>query len=97
MGGAVLGLGALREPDDLNLWYAAGLSDRLPGERYRLASALRPHAATQFALGWLVGAYPHHALPQCRPGAPRRAARTAGDRPRLRAGGGGGQRRLRVT
>lgn len=57
VGGAVVGLGPLREPDDLNLWHAAGLSDRLPGDHYRLATVLGPHAATQFALGWLVGAY----------------------------------------
>jgi leucyl aminopeptidase len=57
VGGALLGLGPLREIDDLNLWHAAGLSDRLPGEQYRLATALRPQAATQFALGWLVGSY----------------------------------------
>ena len=57
LGGAVLGLGPLREVDDLNLWHAAGLSERLPGEHYRLATLLRPAAATQFALGWLIGAY----------------------------------------
>ena len=56
-GGALLGLGSLREPDDLTLWYAAGLSDRLPAARYQLATALRAPAATQFALGWLIGAY----------------------------------------
>ncbi len=55
--GAVLGLGPLPEMDDLNLWHAAGLSERLPGGHYRLASALRPAAATQFALGWLIGGY----------------------------------------
>ncbi len=55
--GAVLGLGALRSVDDLNLWHAAGLSDRLPGEHYCLATELQPPAATQFALGWLIGSY----------------------------------------
>jgi len=55
--GALVGLGPLREIDDLNLWHAAGLSERLPGERYRLSTALRPEAATQFALGWLIGSY----------------------------------------
>ncbi len=55
--GAVLGLGPLREVDDLNLWHAAGLSDRLPGDHYRLATGLAPAAATQFALGWLIGSY----------------------------------------
>jgi leucyl aminopeptidase len=57
LGGAVLGLGALRDIDALNLWHAAGLSDRLPGDRYRLATPLGPQAATQFALGWLIGSY----------------------------------------
>ena len=55
--GAVLGLGPLRAVDDLNLWHAAGLSYRLPGEHYRLATQLAPAAATQFALGWLIGSY----------------------------------------
>jgi leucyl aminopeptidase len=57
VGGAILGLGNLRDADDLNLWYAAGLSDRLPGEHYRLATVLGSPAATQFALGWLIGSY----------------------------------------
>jgi leucyl aminopeptidase len=57
IGGAILGLGPLPEADDLNLWHAAGLSDRLPGEHYRLATALGAQAATQFALGWLIGSY----------------------------------------
>src|SRR5882757_3936521 len=30
VGGAVAGLGSLRSVDDLKLWHAAGLSDRLP-------------------------------------------------------------------
>jgi leucyl aminopeptidase len=55
--GALVGLGPLREIDELNLWHATGLSDRLPGDQYRLATTLRPDAATQFALGWLVGSY----------------------------------------
>lgn len=57
VGGAVVGLGSLLQVDDLNLWHAAGLSDRLPGGPYRLATALAPAAATQFALGWLIGSY----------------------------------------
>ncbi len=57
VGGAVLGLGALGSVDELNLWHAAGLSDRLPADHYRLATALGSAAATQFALGWLVGSY----------------------------------------
>ncbi len=57
VGGALLGLGSLPQVDDLNLWHAAGLSDRLPGGHYRLATVLTPAAATQFALGWLIGSY----------------------------------------
>ncbi len=57
VGGAVVGLGALTSLADLKLWHAAGLSDRLPAQKYALATPLPVAAATQFALGWLVGAY----------------------------------------
>jgi leucyl aminopeptidase len=55
--GAVVGLGQLGSLADLKLWHAAGLADRLPPYTYHLASSLPPAAATQFAMGWLVGAY----------------------------------------
>jgi leucyl aminopeptidase len=55
--GAVVGLGQLGSLADLKLWHAAGLADRLPPYTYPLASSLPPAAATQFAMGWLVGAY----------------------------------------
>src|SRR5262249_47785975 len=55
--GALLGLGGLGCVDDLKLWHAAGLSDRLPAQTYHVANTLRADTATQFALGWLVGAY----------------------------------------
>jgi leucyl aminopeptidase len=55
--GAVVGLGALRGADDLKLWHAAGLSDRLPALPYKLAVPLGPQAATHFVLGWLMGGY----------------------------------------
>ncbi len=55
--GAVVGLGALRSADDLKLWHAAGLSDRLPAQTYHVANTLRADAATHFVLGWLMGAY----------------------------------------
>src|SRR5690349_6454868 len=55
--GAVVGLGALRSVDDLKLWHAAGLSDRLPPQTYHVANTLRADAATHFVLGWLMGAY----------------------------------------
>jgi len=57
VGGAVVGLGSLPSPADIKLWHAAGLTDRLPAQKYQLATRLPPAAATQFALGWLVGAY----------------------------------------
>ena len=55
--GAVVGLGSLRSVDELKLWHAAGLSDRLPAGRYHVANKLRADAATHFVLGWLMGAY----------------------------------------
>ncbi len=55
--GAVVGLGSLKSAAEVTLWHAAPLSDRLPAGTYALASVLPPAAATQFALGWLVGAY----------------------------------------
>jgi len=54
---AVVGLGSLRTPDELKLWHAAGLSDRLPPQTYHLATPLSQDAATHFVLGWLTGAY----------------------------------------
>ncbi|HET9389355.1 MAG TPA: leucyl aminopeptidase family protein [Steroidobacteraceae bacterium] len=57
LAGAVLGLGALKSTDDLRLWHAAGLTDRLPPQTYHVANKLAPEAATHFVLGWLVGAY----------------------------------------
>ncbi len=55
--GAVVGVGPLASLGDLKLWHAAGLTDRLPPYKYHLAGTLAGGAATQFALGWLVGAY----------------------------------------
>ncbi len=55
--GALVGLGALRAPDDLTVWHAAGLPDRLPAGDYELATPLAPEAATRFVLGWLMGTY----------------------------------------
>ena len=55
--GAVMGLGSLASVNDLKLWHAAGLTDRLAPATYRLATPLPAMAATQFALGWLIGAY----------------------------------------
>jgi leucyl aminopeptidase len=55
--GAVFGLGSLASLADLKLWNVAGLADKLPPGRYRLATPLPPAAATQLTLGWLIGAY----------------------------------------
>jgi leucyl aminopeptidase len=57
IGGAVAGLGALQSAQELTLWHAAGLSERLPAQSWHLATALPPRAATRFLLGWLMGAY----------------------------------------
>jgi leucyl aminopeptidase len=55
--GALWGLGSMRDPNELSLWDAAPLPDRLPAGNFRIATALSPNAATQFALGWLLGTY----------------------------------------
>lgn len=57
LAGAVLGLGPSKSIDELSLWDAAPLPERLPAGSYRLATPLSAHAATQFALGWLLGSY----------------------------------------
>ncbi|MGH8143974.1 MAG: leucyl aminopeptidase family protein [Steroidobacteraceae bacterium] len=54
---AIWGLGALDDPEQLSPWDAAPLAERLPAGTYRLVTALQAHAATQFALGWLLGGY----------------------------------------
>jgi leucyl aminopeptidase len=53
----LLGIGAIANPDDLSVWDAAFLAERLPAGTYRLATPVSPSAATQFALGWLLGTY----------------------------------------
>jgi leucyl aminopeptidase len=55
--GAVLGLGSLAGLEELTLWEAAALPERLPAGDYVLATPLPPRAATQLLLGWLVGGY----------------------------------------
>jgi len=54
---AVGGLGALADPSQLSLWDAAACAERLPAGNYALATELPEAAATQFALGWLLGSY----------------------------------------
>jgi leucyl aminopeptidase len=52
---AVGGLG--RRQGELSLWHAAGLAERLPSRRFRLAQDFTPEEATQLCLGFAYGAY----------------------------------------
>lgn len=52
---AVGGLG--KQQGSLSLWHAAGLVERLPPRRYRLAQEFTAQEATQLQLGFLYGAY----------------------------------------
>jgi leucyl aminopeptidase len=52
---AVGGLG--RRHGGLSLWHGAGLAERLPSRRYRLAQEFAAADATQLQLGFLYGAY----------------------------------------
>src|SRR5579872_5454194 len=78
LAGALAGLGALPHPNELTLWHAAALPDRLPPGHYALATALTPPAATQFALGWLTGAYRMARYRSCAPHPPASLATPAG-------------------
>jgi leucyl aminopeptidase len=55
IGCAVAGLG--RRQGELSLWHAAGLAERLPLRRFRLAQEFNAREATQLALGFAYGAY----------------------------------------
>jgi leucyl aminopeptidase len=52
---AVAGLG--KRLGQLSLWHAAGLVERLPARRFRLAQKFKAAEATQLALGFAYGAY----------------------------------------
>jgi leucyl aminopeptidase len=52
---AVAGLG--KRLGELSLWHAAGLVERLPARRFRLAQEFSATEATQLALGFAYGAY----------------------------------------
>src|SRR5450755_1930643 len=52
---AVGGLG--KRLGELSLWHAAGVMERLPPRRFRLAQQFRASEATQLALGFSYGAY----------------------------------------
>jgi leucyl aminopeptidase len=55
LAGAVAGLG--KRQGELSLWHAAGLVERLPPHRYRLAQEFAASESSQLALGFLYGAY----------------------------------------
>jgi leucyl aminopeptidase len=55
--GAVLGLGPLASPADLESWHLAGAVERLPGGAWQIATQLPAAAATAAALGWAHGSY----------------------------------------
>jgi leucyl aminopeptidase len=69
--GAVVGLGPLGSHNELKVWHAAGLSDRLPAGTYHVANDLRSDAATHFVLGWLMGSYRMTRYRSVPPGTPR--------------------------
>ena len=52
---AAAGLG--KRVGELSLWHAAGLVERLPARRFRLAQEFAASEATQLALGFAYGAY----------------------------------------
>jgi leucyl aminopeptidase len=55
LAGAVGGLGRRQGP--LSLWHSAGIAERLPARRFRLAQDFSPEEATQLWLGFAYGAY----------------------------------------
>ena len=52
---AVCGLG--RRQGSLSLWHSAGLAERLPARRFRLAQSFSAEEATQLCLGFAYGVY----------------------------------------
>ncbi len=78
LAGAIGGLGAAAQIEDLSPWDAAAFAERLPPATYRLVDSFGGgnaiHAATQFALGWLLGGY---RFTHCRGTAPKASAPSA--------------------
>jgi len=69
---AVLGLGPLASPAQLEPWHLAGAPDRLPAGAWRIESRLPATAATAAALGWAHGSYRferYRSKPRAAPGA----------------------------
>jgi leucyl aminopeptidase len=57
-GGVALAVGGLgKRQGGLTLWHAAGLAERLPPRRYRLAQSWSAAEATELALGFAYGSY----------------------------------------
>ena len=52
---AVAGLG--KRQGEVSMWHAAGIADRLPARRFRLAQEWSAASATQIALGFAYGGY----------------------------------------
>src|ERR1700753_1357951 len=48
VGRVMFALGALKSTDDLRLWHAAGLTERIPAGEWHVANSLRADAATHF-------------------------------------------------
>jgi leucyl aminopeptidase len=69
LAGAVAGLG--KRQGELSLWHTAGVPERLPPHRFRLAQQFTDSEATQLALGFAYGAY---RFERYRPTRPERAA-----------------------
>jgi leucyl aminopeptidase len=61
---AAAGLG--KRQGELSLWHAAGLAERLPARRFRLAQAFSAVEATQLALGFAYGAYRFERYRSCK-------------------------------
>ncbi|MEO7206992.1 MAG: leucyl aminopeptidase family protein [Steroidobacteraceae bacterium] len=61
---AAAGLG--KRVGELSLWHAAGLAERLPARRFRLAQEFSAAEATQLALGFAYGAYRFDRYRSCR-------------------------------
>lgn len=57
IGAVAMGLGPARSRDELSVWHAAALPERLPEGLYRVAQPFPTGAATALVLGWLLGAY----------------------------------------
>jgi leucyl aminopeptidase len=71
-GAAMLALAGLgKRQGELSLWHVAGLPERLPPRRYRLAQEFSAAEATQVALGFDYGAYRYA---RYRPAKPERLA-----------------------